>query len=144
MKKIIIPVIATLLLGGCEFHDTYETYEVVKQGTDMFVDYIEAKSGDWHISGRVGDPGCYVYQEFIFDEITQNVLDKGVSLVLIVHLAAVMIQAVTDDEVVHLHHDVVAADLIKHLLGDADSGAFVFHDYTRSDMTVIDNCVAAA
>jgi hypothetical protein len=81
MKKIIIPVIATLLLGGCEFHDTYETYEVVKQGTDMFVDYIEAKSGDWHISGRVGDPGCYVYQEFIFDEITQNVLEKGAVLV---------------------------------------------------------------
>lgn len=85
MKKIFIPVIAaSLLLSGCTFHEHYDTYEVVQQGTDMFVDYIEAKGNDWILSGTEGQPGCYVYQEFRFDEITQNVLDKGAVLVYLI------------------------------------------------------------
>ena len=84
MKKIIIPVIATLLLCGCEFHDTYETYEIVKQGTDMFVDYIPAKGNEWLDSGTEGQPGFYIYQEFEFPEITENVLNNGAVLVYLV------------------------------------------------------------
>lgn len=85
MKKIFIPVIAaSLLLSGCTFHEHYDTYEVIEQGTDMFVDYIEAKGNDWIPSGTEGQPGFYVYQEFRFDEITQNVLDKGAVLVYLI------------------------------------------------------------
>ena len=85
MKKFFIPVVAaSLLLCGCDINNTYETYEIVKQGTDMFVDYIDAKKGDWVMSGTEGEPGFYVYQEFFFDEITDFVLDKGAVLVYLV------------------------------------------------------------
>lgn len=85
MKKIFIPVIAaSLLLSGCTFHEHYDTYEVVQQGTDMFVDYVEAKGNEWILSGTEGQPGCYVYQEFKFPEITQNVLENGAVLVYLV------------------------------------------------------------
>ena len=86
MKKIIIPL-ATLALLFCSCGDvyrTYETYEIVKQGTDMFVDYIEARGTDWQLSGTQGTPGCYVYQEFSFKEINQEVIDKGAVLVYLV------------------------------------------------------------
>ena len=85
MKKIFVPVIAaSLLLSGCTFHEHYDTYEVVQQGTDMFVDYIDAKGQDWKLSGTEGQPGCYVYQEFRFDEITDAVLENGAVLVYLV------------------------------------------------------------
>lgn len=85
MKKSFIPVIlGTLLLCGCDVYKTYETYEVVKQGTDMFVDYIDAKGNKWERSGIEGNPGFYVYQEYRFDEITDDVLDKGAVLVYLV------------------------------------------------------------
>ena len=85
MKKILFPVIAaSLLMSGCTFHEHYDTYEVVQQGTDMFVDYIVAKGNDWILSGTEGQPGCYVYQEFQFPEITENVLNNGAVLVYLV------------------------------------------------------------
>ncbi|MBR4811126.1 MAG: hypothetical protein IK039_05125 [Bacteroidaceae bacterium] len=85
MKKIFIPVIAaSLLMSGCTFHEHYDTYEVVQQGTDMFVDYIVAKGNDWIPSGNEGQPGFYIYQEFEFPEITQNVLENGAVLVYLV------------------------------------------------------------
>lgn len=84
MKKIVIPVIATLLLGGCQFHDTYETYEIIKQGTDMFVDYIQVDKNQWLNSGTPGQPGFYVYQEFEFPEIDNEVINNGAVLVYLV------------------------------------------------------------
>lgn len=85
MKKAFIPVVlGTLMLCGCDVYRTYETYEVVKQGTDMFVDYIDAKGDKWERSGIEGNPGFYVYQEYRFNEITDDVLDKGAVLVYLV------------------------------------------------------------
>jgi len=86
MKKIVISMAtAALLFCGCgDVYRTYETYEIVKQGTDMFVDYIDARGADWQLSGTEGQPGCYVYQEFRFDEITDAVLNTGAVLVYLV------------------------------------------------------------
>ena len=76
MKKIIFPIVlSAILFSGCDVYRTYETYEVIKQGTDMFVDYIDAYGADWKLSGKEGQPGCYVYQEFRFDaEGRDNIL----------------------------------------------------------------------
>ncbi|MBO7437728.1 MAG: hypothetical protein J6T97_07930 [Bacteroidaceae bacterium] len=84
MKKIVIPVLAALLLGGCEFHDTYETYEIIKQGTDMTVGYKTAKGNEWFESGTEGQPGFYIYQEFAIPEITDDVLNNGAVLAYLV------------------------------------------------------------
>ena len=84
MKKIVFPVLAALLLSGCDIHETYETYEIVKEGTDMFVDYVTAKGNEWLNSGTEGQPGFYVYQEFTFPEVTTEVLEKGAVLVYLV------------------------------------------------------------
>lgn len=84
MKKIVFPVLAALLLSGCDIHETYETYEIVKEGTDMFVDYVTAKGGEWLNSGTEGQPGFYVYQEFAFPEVTDEVLVDGAVLVYLV------------------------------------------------------------
>lgn len=84
MKKIIIPVIATLLLSACDIDKTYETYEIIKQGTDMFVDYVDAKGNEWEQSGQEGQPGFYIYQEFEFPEVTEDVLEYGAVLVYLV------------------------------------------------------------
>ncbi len=85
MKKILFPIVlSAFFLSGCDVYRTYETIEVVKQGTDMFVDYIDAAGADWKLSGIEGQPGCYVYQEFRFDEITSDVLNNGAVLVYLV------------------------------------------------------------
>lgn len=86
MKKIFLSMAtAALLFCSCgDVYRTYETYEIVKPGTDMFVDYIEAKGADWQVSGVAGQQGCYVYQEYRFDEITEEVLNKGAVLVYLV------------------------------------------------------------
>ncbi|MGX8689709.1 MAG: hypothetical protein ACSW76_03590 [Bacteroidaceae bacterium] len=85
MKKTVITILSALLLCSCgDVYRTYETYEIVKQGTDMFVDYIDANGQDWKLAGIDGQPGCYVYQEFRFDEITDDVLQNGAVLVYLV------------------------------------------------------------
>jgi len=84
MKKIVIPILAAILLSSCDIHETYETYEIVKVGTDMFVDYVDAAGNDWLSSGTEGKPGFYVYQEFLFPEVTDNVMNDGAVLVYLV------------------------------------------------------------
>lgn len=86
MKKMIIPLFAaTLLLCSCgDVYRTYETYEVVRPGVEMFTDYIDVRATDWKIDGTQGQPGCYVYQEFKFPEVNATVLDKGAVLVYLV------------------------------------------------------------
>jgi hypothetical protein len=82
MKKAVLTIVSALLLCGCgDVYRTYETYEIVKQGTDMFVDYIDANLEDWYVVGKEGEPGCFIYQEFCFDEITEDVLNNGAVLV---------------------------------------------------------------
>ncbi len=86
MKKMIAPLFAALLLFcSCgDVYRTYETYEVVRPGVEMFTDYIDAMGRDWKIDGAEGKPGCYVYQEFKFPEVNKAVLDKGAVLVYLV------------------------------------------------------------
>ena len=85
MKKSFLSIVAaSLMLCGCHIHQDYETYEIIKQGTDMFVDYIDAQGNKWEQSGTYGKPGYYIYQEYEFPEITQNVLDNGAVLVYLV------------------------------------------------------------
>jgi hypothetical protein len=84
MKKLSFLFVAavSLLFVGCDIHEHYETYEV--KGSDLFVDYIDANGDDWQQYGVEGQPGCYVYQEFRFDEINQKVLNGGAVLVYLV------------------------------------------------------------
>ena len=85
MKKsmFLIPI-AAMLLCGCDVHETNNTYQIIKQGTDMFVDYIDLDASELLISGTEGQPGCFAYQEFPFDEITEDVLANGVVLVYLI------------------------------------------------------------
>lgn len=80
-KSIFLIPIAAMLLCGCDFHETNNTYQIIKQGTDMFVDYIDLVASELQISGTEGQPGCFAYQEFAFDEITEDVLANGAVLV---------------------------------------------------------------
>ena len=84
MKKLSLLLVAAvpLLFTGCDIHEHYETYEVV--GSELFVDYIDVNGSDWLLYGVEGQPGCYVYQEFRFDEINQKVLNGGAVLVYLV------------------------------------------------------------
>ena len=86
MKKAVFTIVSALLICSCgDVYRTYETYEIVKQGTDMFVDYIDVKGSDWLPSNaEEGKPGFYVYQNFIFDEINFDVLENGAVLVYLV------------------------------------------------------------
>lgn len=81
MKKIYLLLLSVLFLfSGCDIHTT----EIVKPGVDIFHDYIDVNAEDWKASGRVGEPGYYVYQEFSFQEITNKVLREGAVLVYLV------------------------------------------------------------
>lgn len=86
MKQFaIILTLASLSLMGCgDVYKTVQEYEIIKQGTDLFTDYIDARNADWKLSGREGNPGCYLYQEYKFDEITDRVLESGAVLVYLV------------------------------------------------------------
>lgn len=85
MKKIFVMLVAAMmLLSGCEFHTTK-----VVDGTCIFTDYITAAGDQAGISGRkkwtqqgtIGQPGCFVFQEFEFQEITRDVLKYGAVMV---------------------------------------------------------------
>ena len=86
MKKAFIPVVlGTLMLCGCDIYRTYETYEVVKQGVDMTTVQIKALKGDWIDSKEgEGNPGFYVFQQFKFNEITNEIFKRGTVLVYLV------------------------------------------------------------
>lgn len=84
MKKLslLFATVLPLLFTGCDIHEHYDTYEVY--GSELFVDYIDARGSDWQMFGVEGQPGCYVYQEFIFKEINQKVINGGAVLVYLV------------------------------------------------------------
>lgn len=83
-KSLFLIPIAAMLLCGCDIHETNQTYQIIKQGTDMFVDYIDLEASELLISGTEGQPGCFAYQEFAFDEITEDVLANGAVLVYLI------------------------------------------------------------
>lgn len=86
MKKVLLTLVSALLLLSCgDVYRTYETYEIVKQGTDMFTDYVTVHGDEWFKSSTPeGKPGFYVYHEFTFDEINDDVLNKGAVLVYLI------------------------------------------------------------
>lgn len=78
MKKFFIPVVlSALLLCGCDIYKTYETYNVY--GTNITTYEINTPNDKWKesIVNGEGINGYYVYQQFIFPEITDEVFRKG-------------------------------------------------------------------
>ncbi len=75
--------------------------------------------------------------------ITWHVLQESVTVVLVVDLAAVVVQAVAHDKVARFQHHVVTHNLVKYLLRDMDARRLVFHDDQRLARAVGDNGVAA-
>lgn len=57
-------------------------------------------------------------------------------------MAAVMLQAVGDDKIIHVEHHIVTRNLCKYLLGDFNVWGFVFYNDTRTGLPVVDHCVA--
>ena len=81
MKKLFIPLIATLFLSACHI----DNYDVVKEGADIATYEIEAFHNEWIDSKEgEGNAGFYVFQQFDFPEITDEVFRKGSVLVYMV------------------------------------------------------------
>lgn len=87
MKKIFLLLFAAMLtFSGCDIHTTK-----IINGPEMYTDYITARGDsngsinkNWKTSGNPGNQGCYVYQEFAFNEITRNVIKNGAVMVYLV------------------------------------------------------------
>ena len=81
MKKLFIPLLATLFLSACHI----DNYDVVKEGDDISTYEIEAFHNEWIDSKEgEGNAGFYVFQQFDFPEITDEVFRKGSVLVYMV------------------------------------------------------------
>ena len=81
MKKLFIPLLATLFLSACHI----DNYDVVKEGADIATYEIEAFHNEWIDSKEgEGNAGFYVFQQFDFPEITDEVFRKGSVLVYLV------------------------------------------------------------
>ena len=81
MKKLFIPLLATLFLSACHI----DNYDVVKEGADIATYEIEAFHNEWIDSKEgEGNAGFYVFQQFDFPEITDEVFRKGSVLVYMV------------------------------------------------------------
>ena len=88
MKKMIIPLATfALLFCGCgDVYRTYETYEIVKPGVDMYtVNLTIPQNTEWFESGTECYEGYYVYRQFEIDQITQEVFKDGAVLVYLVN-----------------------------------------------------------
>lgn len=73
-KTLLVALFVTFSFAGCN-------YEIINEGVDMDVIYIDAKKNNWQIFGKEGVEGCYQFQEFKFPEITNAVLNEGAVLV---------------------------------------------------------------
>lgn len=70
MKKYLLSFltcVSALFLSSCG--DVYKT-EIVKEGVDIFTDYVTAAPDGWVYFGNEGELGCLMYQDFEFPEIT--------------------------------------------------------------------------
>ncbi len=63
-------------------------------------------------------------------------------MVFVVHAAAVVVEAVGDDEVVHTKDEVVAGDLLKDVLRDGDVRGFILDNHARCAGAVVEYAVA--
>lgn len=61
--------------------------------------------------------------------IVWDTFKEVVSLVLIIHLTAVGVDAVAHDEVVDMEQQIIDRNLIENLLRDGHRWGFVFHDH---------------
>ena len=73
-KNVLALLVVALCFCGC----SYDKYEI---GSDLQVYYEDAPANKWLSSGREGEPGYYVYQQFRFPEITSSVMDDGAVMV---------------------------------------------------------------
>ena len=73
-KNVLALLVVALIFCGC----SYDKYEI---GSDLQVYYEDAPANKWLSSGREGEPGYYVYQQFRFPEITSSVMDEGAVMV---------------------------------------------------------------
>ena len=62
----------------------------------------------------------------------------------VIHLAAIVYEPVTHDEVVHMQYHIVPAYLIEHLLGDVHRGSLVLDDDAWAQCAVIYYRIAPA
>lgn len=77
MKKFLLSFFAfasVLFMSSCG--DVYKT-EIVKEGVDLFTDYVTATADSWTYFGNEGELGCLIYQDFEFPEISNKVMDEG-------------------------------------------------------------------
>lgn len=81
--KLALLLTLCLAFAGCESGDVYHNETIVK-GVSIYTDYIDANANEWSISGVSGQPGCYLYHEYKFPEITNDVINKGAVLVYLV------------------------------------------------------------
>ena len=63
---------------------------------------------------------------------------KDVPPVDIVHLAAVMLHAVGEDEKVYVKEEIIGRSLLKHMRGDLDRRCLILYDDTRLQVAVVD------
>lgn len=59
-------------------------------------------------------------------------VEESVGVAGIIHAAAVVVDSVAHDEVIDLHDQIVAADLIEHALGNLNVRALVFNNHART------------
>lgn len=69
----ILFIVPLSFLCSCDIYRT----EVVKEGVDLFTDFVTARADNWTRVGTDGKPGCLAYQDFEFPEITKDVMDNG-------------------------------------------------------------------
>ena len=75
--------------------------------------------------------------------IGRHVGKKAVRAFLVIHVAAVMLHSIANDEVGYTHGYVVPAYLVKYPLSDIDGGCLVFNNHDRFCVFAIKNRVAS-
>ena len=68
---------------------------------------------------------------------------KDISVIGVVHAAAIVVEAVAHDEIVDMEQHVVDRNLVENLLLDGDGRGFILDYHTRPERTVVKDAVAA-
>lgn len=69
--------------------------------------------------------------------IVGDFFEEVVGVLLVVHVAADVLHAVADDEVVGMEQEIVGGNLIEHFLGEGYGGGFVFDEHVRTELLII-------
>ena len=62
-------------------------------------------------------------------------------MIVIIHLAAVVLQTVTDHEIVYMQQHVVGGNLVENFLGNGDMRSLVFGDHSGAKFSVVEHAV---